>query len=95
MGRRSSRLSIAAPAAAVLALGVLAGLAGCQSESEAQLADVRFNPTPEIMTPTQRADDIDNQVHTGFDTNWRSFNRDWGVIWLTDKPSRLSPYPMR
>lgn len=69
-------------------------LGGC-SESQEQLADARFNPTPELNNLTQRPDDQDNTIHTVFDTNWRSMSRDLGVIFLLDRPSHLSPYPQR
>ncbi len=77
-------------AACLLALG------GCASSaSREQLAEIRCNPTPELMTPTERDDDVNNVLTHTFDTNLRSMNRDLGVLMLFDRPSHLSPYPIR
>ena len=78
------------------ALAGLVALGGCASNpAREQLSEIRGNPTPELDTPTQTRDDIDNQLTVTFDTNLRSLNRDLGVLFLLDRPSRLSPYPMR
>ncbi len=79
------------PAAAVAS----ALVGGCASESRAQLDDIRSDPTPELVTLTQRQDDIDNQLTVNFNTDMRSFYRDLGVFMGFQGPSRLSPYPIR
>ena len=79
------------PAAALTA----ALACGCASESRAQLDDIRGDPTPELVTLTQRQDDIDNQLTVNFNTDMRSFYRDLGVFMGFQGPSRLSPYPIR
>jgi len=71
-------------------------LGGCASSaSRQQLAEIRRNPTPELVTMTERQDDIDNSLTVNFDTNLRGFNRDLGVLLLLDRPAHLSPYPLR
>jgi hypothetical protein len=77
----------------VLAAGLMVG--GCGSPARQQLNEVRMNPSPVEETLTQRQDDIDNQMTVTFDTNLRSFNRDLGVLFMTNKPSMLSPHPVR
>ena len=93
MSRRRPVHTVLALATCALAASALL-LGGC-SESESQLADARFNPTPELNNLTDRPDDQDNRIHSNFDTNWRSMSRDLGVFFLLDRPSHLSPYPQR
>ena len=85
---------------ALLALTCLAGLAfigGCSSATpaEEQLSEIRSVPSPNLDSPTRTRDEIDNKLTVTNDTNLRSLNRDLGVFFLLDRPSRLSPYPMR
>ncbi len=80
------------------ALATIAGaLGGCGSSSPArqQLAEIRANPSPELQTTNQTEDDVDNQLTVTFDENFRQLNRDLGVLFLTDRPTRLSPYPTK
>ncbi|MGQ0627607.1 MAG: hypothetical protein ACT4PL_05845 [Phycisphaerales bacterium] len=85
--------------ASLLTLALLAGLAGvagCSSTpAREQLAEIRANPSPVEETLTKSTDDIDNQYTVTFDENLRGLNRDLGVLFLLDRPTRLSPYPMR
>jgi len=87
-----SRLNVVSVAALCLI-----GLAGCRASDPAreQLSQIRHRPTPELQTLTQTPDEVDNQIAITFATNDRSLKRDLGILFLTDRPSRLSPYPMR
>lgn len=83
---------------AVLALvaGTCLLVGGCSSSpARQQLAEIRSDPTPELKNLSMRQDDIDNQITVTFDTNVRSFSRDLGVLMLLDRPSHLSPAPIR
>jgi hypothetical protein len=77
----------------VLTAALAAGLlAGCSSNTVASRdAAVRSNPTPDLDTLYQRPIDVDNRVTLTVDENWRMFNEDMGRLWLTDRPSRLTP----
>ncbi|MGD9690165.1 MAG: hypothetical protein AB7K52_10980 [Phycisphaerales bacterium] len=81
-----------------VALGSIAlcGAGGCSSSpAREQLAEIRSNPTPELKNLHMRQDDIDNQITVTFDTNLRMFSRDLGKFMLLDRPSHLSPAPVR
>ncbi len=79
----------------VFAAAALALVAGCASESRQQLADIRSDPTPELVTMTQRQDDVDNELTMQFNTDLRGLKRDLGVLLNLQGASRLSPYPVR
>ncbi len=90
------KFRVAGVAGILLTTACLLALGGCASSaSREQLAEIRCNPTPKLMTLTNRDDDVNNTLTHTFDTNLRSLNRDLGVLWLLDRPSHLSPYPIR
>lgn len=71
-------------------------LVGCQSDySYSAAKEIQGNATPDLDTLTQRHIDIDNQIAVTFDENGRMFNEDLGRFMLFDKPSMLSPAPIR
>lgn len=81
---------------AVAGLVSLAGLGGCaKSAAQQQLDEIRSNPTPELLTYNERPDDAANHITQSFNGNVRGFWRDLGVLGMVEKPSRLSPYPIR
>lgn len=75
----------------LVACGVL--LAGCDSTGGRKHA-YRLNPSPEVDTLSQSHDEIENAVTISYDYNFRSFNQDLGRFWMTDRPSRLTPYDL-
>lgn len=83
----------------VAGMGVMTAMAlamgGCQSASEAQLTEARFNSAPGMATLQQTEDQAQNAAFMTFDHNWRSLRSDMGRLLLTDKPSRLGPEPIR
>ncbi|CAN5819966.1 hypothetical protein BH11PLA1_BH11PLA1_00020 [soil metagenome] len=90
------------PASTLLAGLLLAGVAaagltlgGCGSQSEQQLADVRFAPAPGMATLQETEPQSENHKFQTWDHNWRALRADMGRFLLTDKPSRLGPEPIR
>lgn len=89
LSRRFARTAFAASLFAAIA-----AFAGCSAE-DAQLAEVRSNPTPELMS---LGDSMDSNVNTATattSTNLRAVNNDLGRLLLLDRPSRLTPQPRR
>jgi len=77
-----------AAASTLLALGAIGG---CSSQRN----DVLLNPSPELDTLSARRDDMVNTRTMVVDTNLRSFNGDLERFFLLDRPSRLTPEPVR
>jgi uncharacterized lipoprotein YajG len=75
-------------------LAALALLSGCSKQDSQRFATV-LDPTPELGTLNAREDDVINTTTGVFDTNWRAFRSDVGRLFLTDRPSRLTPEPVR
>ncbi len=57
-------------------------------------AAVRANPTPELYTLYQRSIDVDNALTIMQNSNVRMYNQDFGRVFYTDRPSRLTPEPV-
>ncbi len=72
----------------IVAVGAAAG--GC-SERQSRATEYRLNPTPAEDTLAGTRDNIDNRVTMTIDTNLRQAHEDWGRLWLTDRPTRLTP----
>jgi hypothetical protein len=85
MPRRNLRLASLVP----VALAVLA-LAGCGT-NEGRTTSYRLNPTPDVDTLSQSHEEIENAVTISYDYNFRQLNSDLGRVFMTDRPSRLSP----
>jgi hypothetical protein len=80
--------------AACVLVGALAALAGgCASND--QLQAIQNDPSPAERTETERTDDMTNQMAHTRDTNMRLLGSDLGRLFLLDRPSRLTPTPMR
>lgn len=81
----------------LIALGALAmvalGGAGCQSSNPYNVSfdSIRDNPTPEMMTLSERPVDVDRHVGYTDNVNVRLMWEDIGRTWYADHPSRLSP----
>lgn len=65
-------------------------LSGCNNTGNARLDEVRSDPTPDLVTLSQRDVDIDNAMVVTFDENGRMLWQDLGRMWLVDRPSRLT-----
>lgn len=83
--------------AALVTGGAAVGLtSGCSnSAQQEQRNEIVLNPTPELGTLQSREVDVTNTTTVVFDTNLRSFRSDVGRLFLTDRPSRLTPEPVR
>jgi hypothetical protein len=96
---RRSKLNVGPGVGVITGMGMLAALAlsmgGCQSASEAQLTEARFNSAPGMATLQQTEDEAQNAAFMTFDHNWRAMRSDLGRLLLTDRPSRLGPEPIR
>lgn len=66
-------------------------LAGCSSVRDQTLAE----PSPGMMGPNSTNAEINNGMAYTTDTNLRLFWDDMGRMWLFDRPSHLTPYPIK
>jgi hypothetical protein len=57
--------------------------------------DALMNPSPAEMGPNTTAAQINNGMARTMDTNNRLLWDDMGRFWLFDRPSHLTPYPIR
>lgn len=79
-------------------LVVLAALAGCAlaggcSSKRDRLSEFRSNPTPELVTMSQRPDDVRNMNALIRNESKRMLQRDWIYLWHMNRPTRLTPEP--
>jgi len=79
-------------------LVVLAALAGCAlacgcSSKRDRLSEFRANPTPELVTMSQRPDDVRNMNALIRNESRRMLQRDWIYLWHMNRPTRLTPEP--
>lgn len=73
------------------------GLGGCYSaniQKGESLSQIRNNPAPGLQNESQRYPDVSNMYAVNMNDNMRKANSDWNRLWLMDRPSRLSPYPI-
>lgn len=80
---------------ASIALVVCLGgsLTGCAKDPLATDFDsITGDLTPELQTQAERPSDVQRNMAVTFDQNGRMFWNDLGRVWLTDRPSILSPY---
>ena len=57
------------------------------------LAELRDDPTPNLITMDERGDDVSNRFHLIKDESRRMLVRDWIYLWYLDRPTRLRPSP--
>jgi hypothetical protein len=78
-----------------MAFMLLTSLTGCASREGSDARSVRKHPSPEsnsiAFTRGQRKN---NYAYTDNIRN-RSFTDDWDRLWLMDRPTTLSHYPVR
>lgn len=82
----------------VLVLGIVALsgvglLSGCCCTGNERLDAVRWDPSPNIDTMSERPEDMENAMTVTADENMRMFNEDMGRLFMFDRPSRLSRGP--
>lgn len=73
--------------------GALTG-GGCSAE-QSQLNDVRWNATPELSTIPDTHDEAVNDWVITQNSNLRALNGDVGRAFYWNRPSRLTPEPVR
>ncbi|MDG2422626.1 MAG: hypothetical protein P8M22_01470 [Phycisphaerales bacterium] len=73
--------------------GVLAS-SGCTSDKYHTWGYIKNNLTPEMAGISETKLDQERDLAVSNDTDWRAFSDDWGRVWLTDQPTKLSPYPL-
>ncbi len=56
---------------------------------------INANLTPELYGTSESYNDVDWHFAANANQDWRELKDDWGRFWLTDQPSRLSPYPIQ
>jgi hypothetical protein len=66
-------------------------LGGCSDIRSQTLWD----PTPAEMGPVTTAAEVNNGMSHTLDTNGRLFWDDLGRFWMLDRPSHMTPYPIR
>ncbi|MCH2135087.1 MAG: hypothetical protein MK101_00730 [Phycisphaerales bacterium] len=74
-------------------------LAGCGNGTHRNIEDTRYasvlnNLTPELAGLSSTQDDIRNNSAIVGNLNLRMLSDDWVRVWLFDKPSILTPYPV-
>ncbi len=50
--------------------------------------------TPELFNTSESYDEANGHFAVQVNTDLRSLQNDWSRVWLTDRPSSLSPYPI-
>jgi hypothetical protein len=75
--------------AIVLGLSVLTG---CQNE--ASVDNLRTAISNDLVTYGATQGQVDNQITRTTYLNLRGVNQDWLSLWLLDRPSRMSRYPI-
>jgi len=82
------------PAALALAA---AALVGCNAPATTRHAGdiemLRADPSPALLTLSERGTDRQNRTTSMRDTNFRMINDDWDRLWMVDRPSHLTKYP--
>ncbi|MDP1662653.1 MAG: hypothetical protein Q8L55_12130 [Phycisphaerales bacterium] len=67
-------------------------LGGC---ADAVRRESLADPTPAQMGPVTTAAQVNNGIAHTADTNLRLMWDDMGRFWLFDRPSHLTPYPIK
>lgn len=80
----------------LVTVGAALAFGGCQSQtvSERLASEYQMNPSPELDTLHERPIDISNRMAITTDENLRMLNADLGRVFLFERQSRLSPFPI-
>ena len=93
MSNRSSRLAL--PVVALAATALLGACGGTDNLQGEDINAIRLNPTPVEQTPIMTRDDLDNRIYgITYDQNLLMANDDLLRLFLLERPSRLTPYPV-
>lgn len=77
---------------AIAALVGVCALGGCYDPNNVSFDYLKGHVTPEMDGLSERDVDIQRSLAMNEDQTLRMFWRDFGVLWLVDQPSMLSPY---
>ncbi|MCZ6835070.1 MAG: hypothetical protein O7G85_04785 [Planctomycetota bacterium] len=72
------------------ALMLAAILTGCESDPQSSLY---ANLSPELQGLHERPSDVKNNLAIVNNLNLRMYSDDWGRVFYTNNPSRLTPMP--
>lgn len=93
---RTNRASVSSNLAfCSLALLGVAALTGCSSTGGADLAGIKADPVPELKTTSETNWEAEIHYAMNCEQNERMFWADLGRVWMTHRPSRLSPFPIQ
>ncbi len=77
---------------------LMSSMIGCQPSqigpNDVTFNSVKGNLTPELVTLSDSQNDVDRDIAVNFNQNLRMFWDDMGYVWMTDRPSSLSNYPV-
>ncbi len=77
------------------ALALVALLGGCKADpNSTDFASVKSNLTPEMQGTSERPVEIEMNMAMNANQDTRGIWDDLGRLWLTDRPTKLSPYPI-
>ncbi len=77
------------------AVALLALLGGCKASPEnTDFASIKGNLTPEMLGTSERPVETDLNWAMNANQDTRGMWDDVGRFWLTDRPTKLSPYPI-
>jgi hypothetical protein len=92
MRTRLTCLTTLSLAAAAL---VVTSMTGCKSDpNDVSFNSVKGDLTPELFSVAESPEDVDRDVAMNFNQNLRMFWDDMGYVWMTDRASSLSSYPI-
>ncbi|MCA9285101.1 MAG: hypothetical protein KDA22_07810 [Phycisphaerales bacterium] len=78
-----------------LATVITTGIIGCESDpNPVSFNNIKSDLTPELMTMSERPSDVDRNMAVVGNINIRNMWNDLGRMWMFDRPSILSPYPV-
>lgn len=80
---------------AVLLSTAALALVGCRADpNDTSFSALKSNLNPELMTLSERPVDVEINMAMNDEQDLRAAWNDLGRFWLTDKPSKLSPFPI-
>lgn len=74
-----------------LAVTATALLSGCNTITS---ADIRRDPTPELYSQALSGEEFRNDRAIHRHHAWRTLRDDWARLWLYDKNTNLTPWPV-
>ena len=79
----------------ICGFALVAGCTGSGNTNSVSTDAILSDLTPELASVTERRVDIDSNEAVTQNLEWRMFWDDLARAWMTDHPTRLSPYPVR